>query len=407
MLPLLLLLTSAWAQGTPGAGAGVRLSGETARGEFREIPLSRLPVDDLAALEVAVLHVHGGKAPEAGEGEVDLARLELAGGERLGGRVAGGEGELVSLRLLGDVILPVPVGRLRSIVFPGRIPEGLTAPVEAPQELDRLYRRVGSALDTLDGTVLGFTPEGVRFESTRLGERLVPWPEVAALFVEVLADAAGAPDPAGAPVVVDLADGSRLRGRMRRLSSAGLELSVGGTTEVALPLSALGEIARDDGSIAFLSDLAATREEGRGNPFGGGDGDDASEAYGMVWPHRADRAVTGGPLRAGGRVSRRGIGAHAPSRIHFALDGAFRELHGAVAVDDSALLLPARGSVVFRIFLDGERVFESASLSAGDAPVPFPVLALEGRRELVLEADMAADLNQGDRADWLRMMLVR
>ena len=404
MLELVLLLSLAGlTQGTQSGGPDVRLAGETARGETREIPFSRLPVDDLAALDLAVLHVHGGPVPPAAEDERDQARLVLAGGERLGGRVAGGEGETLSLRLLGDVVLPVPIGRLESLSFPARIPEGLTAPVAAPEELDRLYRRVGSALDTLDGTVLGFTPEGVRFETARLGERLIPWSEVAALFVEVLADDAAPAHPSGAPVVVDLADGSRLRGRMRRLSSAGLELSVGGTTEIALPLSAIGEIARDDGTIAFLSDLVATREEGRGNPFDAGDG----EAYGMVWPHRADRSATGGPLKAGGRVCRRGIGAHAPSRIHFDLDGTFRELHGSVAVDDSVLLLPARGSVIFRIFLDGERVFESASLSAGDAPMAFPPVQLAGKRELVLEADMASDLNQGDRADWLRMMLVQ
>jgi hypothetical protein len=172
--------------------------------------------------------------------------------------------------------------------------------------------------------------------------------------------------------------------------------------EVALPLAALGEIARDDGSVAFLSDLPQKGEEGRGNPFDTGDA-----PYGMVWPCRADRAVTGAALHAGGRVYRRGLGAHAPSRIRFELDGAYRELQGAVAIDDSTLLLSARGSVVFRILLDGEAVFESASLSAGDTPVTFPPVQLAGKRELVLEADMAADLNQGDRADWLRMMLVR
>jgi hypothetical protein len=383
------------------APAEVRLSGETARGATREVPPSELPVDDLAALDLVVLHVSGGEeAPLAAED--DLARLVLAGGERLAGRVAGGEGESLSLRLLGDVVLPVGIGRLRSLVFPARIPEGSTEPVQAPAELDRLYRRVGGALDTLDGTVQGFTPEGVRFGSTRLGERLVPWGEVAALFVEVLAEETDEAAAPGAPVVVDLADGSRLRGRMSRLSAAGLELSVGGEVMVTLPLSALGEIARDDGSVAFLSDLPLEGEEGRGNPF-----DTADEPYGMVWPCRPDRAVTGTALRAGGRVFRRGLGAHAPSRLRFPLDGSYRELHGAVAIDDSTLLLSARGSVVFRILLDGQAVFESGSLSAGDPPVTFPPVQLEGKRELVLEADMAADLNQGDRADWLRMMLVR
>ena len=379
----------------------VRLLGETSKGETLELPLSSLPISDLAALDLVVLAVDGGVTLPPAE-ESELAVLALSGGEELRGRIAGGEGELLSLRLIGDVVLPLDVSSFRSLVFPARIPEDRTDPVGPPEELDRLYRRVGAALDPIDGTVESFSSDGIRFESTRVGSRLYPWREVAALFVEVLADGPATRSGKGAPVVVDLADGSRLRGRMQVLSTAGLNLVVGGDKEVSLPLTTLGEIARDDGQIAFLSDVPAAGEVGRGNPFDSGDA-----VFGMVWPFRPDRVVTGGALRAGGRIWRRGIGAHAPSRIRWNLDGGWRELRGAVAVDDSVLLEPAKGSVIFRLHLDGELAWESPTLSAGDPPVTFPTLALAGKRELALEADMAGGLNQGDRANWLRMMLVK
>jgi hypothetical protein len=97
----------------------------------------------------------------------------------------------------------------------------------------------------------------------------------------------------------------------------------------------------------------------------------------------------------------------APTTVSYALEPGWRELRGAVAIDDAVLLEPADGSVVFRIRLDGEVVWTSRAMSAGDAPQSFPPIALAGKRTLELEADMDADLNQGDRADWLRMMLVR
>jgi hypothetical protein len=333
--------------------------------------------------------------------------VTLAGGARVAGRIAGGAGETLSVRLCGDVVLPVDVGALRSVVFEGRIPEGRTDPVEAPSELDRLYLRVGGALDVLGGTLQEFTPDGVRFESRRVGSRLVPWSEVAALFVEVLGDPEGDTAAPGAPVVVDLADGSRLHGRMQRLSTAGLDLLVGGATAIRLPLDVLAEIVPADGSVAFLSDREPERTTGLGNPFPRNGADGADGALGMTWPPRPDRAATGGPLRAGGRVWRRGLGVQAPTALTYVLEPGWRELRGSVAIDDGVLREPADGSVVFRILLDGDVAWTSPTMSAGDPPLAFPPVALAGKGTLTLEADMDADLNQGDRADWLRMMLVR
>ena len=46
-------------------------------------------------------------------------------------------------------------------------------------------------------------------------------------------------------------------------------------------------------------------------------------------------------------------------------------------------------------------------LRGGDPPMPLPALELKGAQELVLEVDVADDLHVADRADWLRMLLVR
>lgn len=126
----------------------------------------------------------------------------------------------------------------------------------------------------------------------------------------------------------------------------------------------------------------------------------------MTWPPRVDRAVDGRPLRAGGRTWSRGLGVHAPSRLTWALDGSWSELRTRAAVDDQVSSGSHRGSVVFRVHVDGELRYESRVVGAGEPVLELPAIELTGARELVLEVDPTADLWIGDRADWLSPVLV-
>ena len=98
---------------------------------------------------------------------------------------------------------------------------------------------------------------------------------------------------------------------------------------------------------------------------------------------------------------------HAPSRLTWKLDGPWSELRGLAAIDDSVLLLPYKGSVVFRVLVDGEVRWESGTLRGGDAPIEIPPIDLAGAKELTLAVEMADRLHVADRADWLRLRLVK
>jgi hypothetical protein len=341
----------------------------------------------------------GGAAVEAEEPR-DVAEITLSGGDRLRGTIAGGAGEELWLELVGGVRLPIGIGALARAIFPARLPERLDEPLGAPDEGDRLYRRTGASLDRIDGTIEGFGPEGVRFDS-RLGSRTFAWEEVAALFVEVL-DGGGARRAEGLGVVCDLVDGSRVRGTLEALTAEACELSVAGGQPIAIAWRYVVEVLIDDGKVAFLSEEPPVEEHGRGVPF--------DDELGMVWPLRLDRSVTGTPLRAGGEVWSRGIGMHAPDRASWRLAAGWSEMRGKVAVDESALANPkeARGSVVFRVEVDGETRWQSDVVRGGDPPLAIPPLALDPARahEIVLVADPAGDF-RGDRADWLRVHFVR
>jgi len=356
-----------------------------------------LPLSDPRTIGAWFLRPVGVRASSAPTDEA-LAEVRVGGGDVLRGRVAGGSGERLSLELLGGVVLPVPVDDLRSVVFPARVPVGGGEALGGPTEGDRLYRRSGRSLDPIDGTLTGFSGEGVGFESV-IGRRTFPWSEVAALFVEALGEPDAAP-PDGTPVSVDLVDGGRLRGTLARLDGRTCRITLAGGLELDLDLANVLEVAVADGSLVALSELPPASEVGRGAPFG--------DELGMIWPHRMDRAVDGGPLVSGGRSYSRGIGTHAPTAVTWRLDGSYVELRGLIGIDDAVLRNPegARGSVVFRVRADGETLWESPVVRGGEAPRPLPPVSLEGVRELVLEADPAGGF-AGDRADWLRMVLRR
>jgi len=375
---------------------------ETLGGATQRVPLEGLDLADPRERGAWSVRVEGFETPGPDPAETGGRRVQvrLHGGEELRGRIVGGQGEVLSIELLGGVRLPLEVERIHRVFLPEQVASLQLVPLEAPSEGDRLYRRTQAALDAIDGTLDSFTPGGVSFESDEVGRKTFSWEEIAALYVEYLGDeGAVAPTPA-VPVVVDLADRSRVRGALERMSTESCRVQVGGHV-LELPWPAVSEITVVDGRVRFLSSLAPEREVGCGVPF--------EDELGMSWPHRMDaNAFDGGPLRSGGEAWRRGIGMHAPSKLYFPLKDDYRELVGYCAIDDGALRNPrrARGAVVFRLHLDGEIAWESGLVRGGDEPVELPRLRLSGKKELVLEVDPAGS-HAGDRANWLRMALIR
>jgi hypothetical protein len=394
-----------WGATILGLFAGPSVQGPTAPGlqfelEYVDGRVARVAAADLAQVDggrftALTLRVLGAQLPA--EPPVDRVEVELRGGDRLAGGLAGGSGERLLVRLAGDALLPLPIDGVSSVVFPARIPLDPGVALEAAAEGDRLFRVVANRLDRVDGTIEGFDADGVRFESL-VGSVRYGWEQVAALFVEPLGAPAAAAGGEGA-VTVDLFDGSRLRGRWIRADAAELALEVDpGGVAVELPWTVVGEVSNADGQLQYLSELPPTRAVDAA-PFG--------DDLGMVWPHRVDRAVTGEPLQVGERRYFRGLGVHGPSRLEWELEPGWRVLRGEVGIDDSVLRLAARGSVVFEIWLDGERVYSSGLVRGGEGARAIPELELAGRRQLALVVDVAEGAHVADRADWLRLRLVR
>jgi len=124
---------------------------------------------------------------------------------------------------------------------------------------------------------------------------------------------------------------------------------------------------------------------------------------GAAWPVRTNTNVTGGPLRLGGIAYGHGLGVHASNALTYSLHGEYERFAAVVGLDDSTQM---RGSVIFRVRVDGKVLFESGLMRGGDAPKTVSV-ELAGADVLVLETDAADQLDLGDHANWANAVLIR
>jgi NPCBM/NEW2 domain/Right handed beta helix region len=104
----------------------------------------------------------------------------------------------------------------------------------------------------------------------------------------------------------------------------------------------------------------------------------------------------GGPIRIGAVVFDHGIGAHAPSRIVVAVDGGCSLFLADVGLDEE---VGDRGSVVFEVWGDDERLAVSGIVRGPQAAVPIAA-DLEGVTRMALVMKAGGDSNAFDHADW-------
>ena len=399
---------------------------ETLSGELRRSDLSASTLTEELASGGVFFWFEGLPAPTRPDpSALDFVRVELPSGERVRGLLLGGGEDALEVELADGARIGIDVEELHRVELPARLAsdDGGVA-LEAPEGGDRLYRRRGAGIDRVDGLVHALESEGVRFESA-LGERVFPWSELAALFVEPLGDEGSGGEPettssatsSATAVVVDLHGGTRLAGDLLALDAHNLTLRRGFERDLVLPTPLILEMAAQTSGYRFLSEIEphdlgplGPFDLKKSSPASGddlGSGDDAGDELGMVWPARFDRAQSGGPLRAGGREWARGIGVHAPSRLTWKLHGEYSELRLGAAVDDEVRGREGGATVVFVVEVDGEERYRSPLTVAGDEPIRVPTIDLSGAEELVLAVETGGDSFALDRADWLRPILVQ
>lgn len=109
-------------------------------------------------------------------------------------------------------------------------------------------------------------------------------------------------------------------------------------------------------------------------------------------------------LSIDGRKYARGLGVHAPSAVGYSLDGRFDLFSAEIGLDDE--VRTRNGSVIFQVFVDGAKAYESPVMRSGQ-PRRLVSVSLTGRRELLLVVTDAGDGSTADHANWGDAILVR
>jgi hypothetical protein len=113
--------------------------------------------------------------------------------------------------------------------------------------------------------------------------------------------------------------------------------------------------------------------------------------------------VAGGPLSIGKTRYEDGIGAHATSFIEYPLNRQFDRFEVTVGIDGST---EGRGSVVFRIFVDGQNKADSGVLNGFTLAKTLTIDKLGKADRLILSVTDAGDGDKHDLANWIDGKLI-
>ncbi|WP_415813090.1 NPCBM/NEW2 domain-containing protein, partial [Deinococcus marmoris] len=104
----------------------------------------------------------------------------------------------------------------------------------------------------------------------------------------------------------------------------------------------------------------------------------------------------GGTLTIAGRTFDRGMGVHAPSALEYDLGRTCTAFSAQLGLDGA---VGGRGSVVFQVYGDGQKLYDSGPVRGGD-PARQAVVDLRGVQTLRLSATDGGDGTEYDHADW-------
>ncbi|KPJ64916.1 hypothetical protein AMK68_00060 [candidate division KD3-62 bacterium DG_56] len=118
---------------------------------------------------------------------------------------------------------------------------------------------------------------------------------------------------------------------------------------------------------------------------------------------RAGRSVDNNPLTLNGTVYQHGLGTHAHSEMIIDLRGAVAKFMSMVGVDDERV---GMGSVIFQVWVDGEKKADSGIMRGGDTAKLVSVDLTGAKRLVLVVTDADEDGINNDHADWAGSLLI-
>jgi hypothetical protein len=364
-----------------------------------EVP-QRVPLDEVE--QVAFGHLADQRNPDEAPLRVYLINGDVVYGAPDDGPEDDEEYFILRSRRLGELLLNIE--HVARIEYVRNVPPDTLPAPESGQRYDIAYfaARGDNPPDVDSGaTLTRVTRRGAYiynelFDGDNLEGTLSPWANLQGI-VRAPQTHRAAEELIG---LFTLRDGSMLHGIIRAWGEGSVRIRHRVLDrEFTLEESNILSVTMMNGRYIYLSDMefGAPPEE---RPYYLPDDFDY-ETY--MFRVRRDRAQGGGPIRIGGRVYPKGLGVHSISRLHFDLNRGYTRFMADIGLDDSAGEL---GSVEFKVYADGELVYESGVVrrTSGVRSIDIDVLNVR-RLTLVVTAADNADIQ--DRANWANAKVVR
>jgi hypothetical protein len=282
-----------------------------------------------------------------------------------------------TVALSGGKEMALPLDAVRSVrlepdLVMASFKEALAHPVA---DRDRIFIKVDKQIDIVRGLILTLDDAELTVQFDK-ETRKIPRERLHGI---VLAQAS---DPKGQPAIVQLANGSRIAGKVASLTDGELQLELQGGAKALLSLESVERIDLRSPRVAYLSDLepVSVKEE---------------TIFTLARPWQRDRSVTGKTLTLGQRTFSRGLGVHAKSELTFDVPEDFDLFVATVGIDAGAM---GKGDCDLQL-LDGNRSLWQHRIKGSDAPLAVRV-ELRGVKRLTLLVHPGADFDLGDHADW-------
>ena len=239
-----------------------------------------------------------------------------------------------------------------------------------------------TALDYLEGVLLGVTADTVQFEFD--GSRF----DVAREKVEGLIyyHPSGSELPTPLCRLVDV-HGSSWNVQELALIDGALELTTTAGASHSIPVADLHSLDFAAGNVSYLSD----REPESVNWMPFIESPSARASLARLYQPRRDTNFAGAPLVLGGESYEKGLALHSRTEIVYRLPPGFRRLQMVAGIDDA---VRDGGNVRLTITGDGKPLLDEA-LSGTDKPMPID-LDVSGVRRLTILVDFGLDLDVAD-----------
>jgi hypothetical protein len=242
-------------------------------------------------------------------------------------------------------------------------------------EFDRIFVKVDKQIDVVKGLILALDDSELTIQFNKQTRQL----QREQVHGIVLAQAG---EPKLQPASVQLANGSRIVGKVASLANGELQLELPGGAKASLSVESVERISLRSPRVAWLSDLepASVKEE---------------TILTLARPWQRDRSVTGKTLTLGTKAFSRGLGVHSRSELTYEVPDGFDLFVVTVGIDASA---GGKGDCQFEL-LDGNRSLWQQRIKGSD-PGQSVSVELKGVKQLTLLVDPGSDFDLGDHADW-------